>query len=287
MPSFRQYAHMLLTVLLVFCQVLHAANFAEEHDPEGPLRVRLDYELATRSNKEFEGGHQWVFSSHITFNEDVGDITDGQLRKIAEDAFQEMESNIMLYEPKWDRKLGRPKMQPGVITILAVRKEIFLSSSQKGTVAFINEVINSPVKDQLELCQALWQDFNINPDKPDHKNGRKCGEMMAFHQYYLEHEEPLQDLDPLARVTTVARVKDRETGESNLRIIPPCGTDEHVSLRGSFSDPRSNSLTTYLAARLGLQSVSVESRWSWSYCEVSTRRDCVGRLCFGEPSRRR
>ena len=236
MASSRQYPYLALVVLLVFfCQVLNAANFDEEHEPDGPLEIRLDYELATRNDKDWEGGHQWVFSSHLTFNEEVTAITDGQLRKMAEDAFKEMEVNIMKYEPRMNKKLGRPTMQPGVITVLALQREIFLSSSQKGSVAFINEVVNSPVKDQLELCQAIWQDFNINPDKPDHKNGRKCGEVMAFHQYYLEHGEKLQDLDPLGRVTTVSRLRD----SGQISIIPPCGTDAHV---GSLPSPSTRKL---------------------------------------------
>lgn len=191
------------------------------------MEVRLDYDLANRDKRDYEGAHQWVFSTHITFNGDVEEITDGQLKQMADDAYVEMEADILQYEPRMDKKKKTPKMLPGVMTILATGNEIFLSSSQKGQVAFINEVNDSPVKKQMELCMAVWGEFNINPEKPDHKNGRKCGEVMVFHQYYQVHpDQDLAQLSPLARAATVHRIN----GE--LTVIPPCGTDAAVSRQG-------------------------------------------------------
>lgn len=258
MASLRQSLWLAFAVVLAFlCQVLNAADFSQRHEPQGKLKVRLDYDLANRDKRDFEGGHQWVFSTHITFKGSVEDITARQLKKLAADAYEEMEVDILQYKPRMDKKKGTPRMLPGVVTILAAGKEVFLSSSQKGQVAFINEVDDSPVKKQMELCLAIWADFNINPEKPDHKNGRKCGEVMAFHQYYQVHpDQDLAKLSPLARGGTVHRIS------GNLVIIPPCGTDAEVSelIKGWVLDQWK--VTDCDTGPLGLQSVFAECRWT-------------------------
>lgn len=204
--------------------MLNAANFNVQHEPKGPLKIRLDYELASRDQRQYEGAHQWVFSTHLTFKNDVEDVTPGQLRKLAEDAYKEMEVDILQYDPKLDKKKKKPVMQPGVMTILAFEKEIYLSSSQKGQSAYIDEVEDSIFKEQLELCKIIWAEFGVNPDSPDHKNGRKCGEVMVFHQFSRVHRRrKLTDISPLARAATVHVLNGK------LEIIPPCGTDKDVS----------------------------------------------------------
>lgn len=65
-----------------------------------------------------------MFSSHLTFNEEVKTITDGQLTKIAGDAFREMEVDFKRYGVARGIKL-----RPGVMTILAFGKEIILEKS--------------------------------------------------------------------------------------------------------------------------------------------------------------
>ncbi|KAL6851337.1 hypothetical protein ACO1O0_008465 [Amphichorda felina] len=212
-----------LVTLLSLCRLLNAADLSQQYDPQGPLGVRLDYELATRSTSNIEREHRWVFSTHLTFNDDVAGITNGQLRKIAEDAFQEMTRDFLQYRPKMaNRKQGKPAMIPAVLTILAFGNEIILSSSQKGQSGFINEVTDSPVKWKLELCTSVWAEFNINPEEPDHKNGRGCGEIMVLHQYYQSHREELSHWDPKPRATTV----HKQWKEDTIRIIPPCGTED-------------------------------------------------------------
>jgi hypothetical protein len=222
MISIRHFPRLaLIVVLVLLSQVLNAADFGTKHDPQGPLGIRLDYALATQSNAQAEQAHNWVFSSHITFKGNVEDITDGQLVKMVADAYLEMEADILQYSPKI--KGGKPLMQPGAMSIMATGMEILFSSSQKGTTAFINTVADSPVKEQLELCMATWKDAFPNTDKPDHKNSRKCGEIMAAHQYYQIHSEKLGSLSPLPRVTTVTRLRSGE-----MLVIPPCGSDREV-----------------------------------------------------------
>jgi hypothetical protein len=54
-----------------------------------------------------------------------------------------MEVDIQQSDLIIDKKFQKPKIQPGVVTVL---NGIILSSSQKGTAAFINEVAESPIK---------------------------------------------------------------------------------------------------------------------------------------------
>lgn len=225
-----------LVALLSLCRLLNAADLSQKYEPQGPLKVRLDYELAAKSTSDIEREHRWIFSTHLKFNEDVADITNGQLRKIAEDAYQEMTRDFLQYSPKMEnKKQGKPAMIPAVLTILAFGKEIIISSSQKGQSGFINEVEDSPVKAKLEICMETWVDFGINPKNPDHKNGRGCGEIMALHQYYQVHREELSHWDPKPRATTVNKIwKD-----GTMRIILPCGTDDDfkVSSNEGFTHP--------------------------------------------------
>ncbi|KND93462.1 hypothetical protein TOPH_01958 [Tolypocladium ophioglossoides CBS 100239] len=224
MASLRQTLYLVfLVTLFVFCKVLNAADFSQKREPEGPLQVRLDYTLASRDTRKWDGAHQWVFSTHLTFNGKVADITNGQLKKIAVDAYKEMEVDILQYNPTRDLRSGKPQYLPGAMTIMAFGNEIILSSSQRGNPAFINEVADSPVRAKLELCQIFWRDFVAGPNADlrmlDHKNQRKCGEIMAFHQYYQVHDQDISEIEPKARVTTVLKRSDK------YEIIPPCGTD--------------------------------------------------------------
>ena len=70
----------ILVVLLAFIHVLNAVEFGTEgKNPEGPLGVRLDWDLATSTIGPRDGDHRWVFSSRLKFKRDVSQITDGQL----------------------------------------------------------------------------------------------------------------------------------------------------------------------------------------------------------------
>ena len=208
-----------LILFFLFSFVLNAADLSLRHEPQGDLEVRLDYALA-KPGARLEGSHRWVYSSYLTFNEDVSSITDGQLKKIAMDAFQEMEAEVKQYKPDPPAENGKLAILPGVMTIMAFDKEIILASSQKGRSGFIDHYSDSPVKEALDLCRTLWRETiapaNGANAELDHKNQRKCGEISAFHQYYQIHNKKIGDLDPKSRVTSIYRSR-------GLHIIPPCG----------------------------------------------------------------
>src|SRR5690348_11609100 len=95
----------LLRLLLWFTLIydLHAHNLRRIRAPQGPLRIALDFSLAStwptqadpNSNNE-ERAFAW--SSHLTFGQDVSTITDGQLWQLALDAHAEMNIDRVQYE---------------------------------------------------------------------------------------------------------------------------------------------------------------------------------------------
>lgn len=210
--SSRSFKSLVLGVLLAFSHVLDASNLEEKLPPEGQLGVRLDYELATMSKDQIDANHQWMFSSHLTFKEEVKSITDGQLTKIAIDAYKEMEADFPQYN------IARPrKLLPGVMIIMAFGKEIILVSSQKGLGALIERYPESPVSLDLQRCMI--------ERGSEHAHQGKCGEPMAFHLYYRTHpEEPLSELTDQARVSTIRKDRNGDYVE-----MVPCGTGRDVS----------------------------------------------------------
>ncbi|KAF5576651.1 hypothetical protein FPANT_10827 [Fusarium pseudoanthophilum] len=223
-----------LFILLLFSQCLDAIDLSVKKSPPGPLKVRLDYGLATQTipgvseNKRRESQHRYLFSSYLVFNEPVSSITDGQLRQIAQVAHGEMEKDMQQYEPTVLVKgSGKPAYLPSVMTIVAFGNEIILSSSQKGQDGFLNQWPESPVKLALDRCSALWRDHVVNdPDSTadpaaGHKNKAKCGEVNAFHQYYMTHTTSIPEVDPKVRVTTVVK------GRQGYSILAPCGTADN------------------------------------------------------------
>ena len=200
----RPLCFLVFLLLFLFGHVLEAANLERRLPPQGELRVRLDYTLATHETASEEALHRWVWSSYIVFNGPVSSITKGQLRSIAQDAHAEMIADMGQYKP---RKKG--VVRPSVMTIVAFDNKIILSSSQKGWSGFLNDWPDSPVNLALDRCSSVWRDrANTDPEvtgNPDllHRNQAKCGEVNAFFQYYMTHSTPLSELDPKARVTTV------------------------------------------------------------------------------------
>lgn len=216
--SSRTFSSLAIGILLAFSHVLDASNLNEKLEPKGQLGVRLDYELATLRTSQKDSNHNWMWSSHLTFNEEVKTITAGQLTKIAVDAYKEMEADFMRYDISDDFTL-----LPGVMSILAFDKEIILASSQKGLGALIDRYQESAVYKDLELCKIIWRDYGTGTEiEHDHKG--KCGEVMTLHQYYRTHPEtPLYDLTDRARATTVRKLRN-----GNYAPMLPCGRPQDV-----------------------------------------------------------
>lgn len=220
-------------VLVSSSLVLAAFDLSTEKVPRGPLGIRLDRALALSTGSKQpvpqspSDSRSIVLSSHLVFNSEVSLISDGQLRQIVTDAYKEMEPALTQYG-------FRSRAQPAVMTILAVGREIFLASSQRGAVSFTYDKPASPVALSLERCQMLWPDTHGPPKVIEgevydqkHQNTAKCGELMTAHMYYRLNTG-VENMSGLgARALTVWR---RAKGE----VLPkaPCGSeqDDEVSI---------------------------------------------------------
>lgn len=196
---------------------LNAIDARTEKPPKGKLGMSLDYQLA----KEDEDARRaiYVWSTHLVFNGNVQSIRDGQLITLLWDARDEFVEDAQQYE------FG-PKRWPGAITILAFDNEIIISSSQKGP-SFTYKYSQTPVKELLAQCSAIWQQGAAGREEKQHRSQGSCGEIMTAHQYYLTRQN--QQGPPLhtQNARTVTLFHNPFTKITDL--IPPCGTNQAVS----------------------------------------------------------
>jgi hypothetical protein len=216
-PSPSRYGYLFLLVICLFGSLLNAINLSQKLPPKGPLGVRLDYELATLGTgggppNFVVGSKDLVFSTHLTFNEPVSSITNGQLAQMLQDAWKELAIDAQQYD------YGKNRW-PNVVSFFAFDNEVILSSSQRGP-SFAYDYVASPVKQSLAICMATWKDQT--GDEKIHFRGASCGEIMCAHQYYQVHTTPLKDANVRALTGFYQKSKD------NLKFIEECGTNEKV-----------------------------------------------------------
>ncbi|PLB48818.1 hypothetical protein P170DRAFT_357810 [Aspergillus steynii IBT 23096] len=208
----------LLLILGCTLSLALAYDISKRLEPPGKLKVRLDFPLARtwpdepeNYNTDPQPARTWFWSSHLKFKKPVEEITDGQLWKIALDAYNEVPADMKQYGI-------RKGARPSAMTVLAFDHEIILASSQKGD-SFAYNYPDTPVLKSLQLCQSVWKDVVKDGDNP-HNNGGKCGEPMATQLYYTENKTPLKDRD--ARIATIVWG----------RQVPPCGDSETSDIWG-------------------------------------------------------
>lgn len=204
-----------LLVLIVSALITTAYDLSTERTPHGPLQVRIDYNVArpagsTPSQASNKDIRTVIFTSHLSFSQDVSAFSDGQLVQIGFDAYEEMLVELSAYGFTQYAK-------PSVMTVFAIGQEIFLATSQKGMGSFINRFPDSPVKKSLALCQAIYSDGSKGNM---HKSN--CGEIMAAHSYFRSHPTATTMKGLGGRTVTVEKAP-------GLKIKAPCGTSEDVS----------------------------------------------------------
>ncbi|RAQ57221.1 hypothetical protein COH20_011942 [Aspergillus flavus] len=213
-PSIHNVSLLFLGALIAVSHIRGVAGMYDISlplDPAGPLKVTLDYGLATTwpwpQNVSLTTAKcNWQYSSHIVFANRVGDsdesdppISDGQLwYGISNGA------------------------EPVGMAALAWGNEIILASSMKGVGSFSYDFLNgdTPVGRSLQQCQIVWRD-NISPGQnPNklHKNRGNCAELLAAHLYYKNNQFDLQDQK--ARMGTWLNLADGWVKKD------PCGTTE-------------------------------------------------------------
>lgn len=200
---------------------LQAVNLDRPLNPQGPLGITLDYSLVTTWPKPFNpkanDPRAYMWSSRLTFRQDVGGITVGQLWQLALDAYQEMQVDFDQYEIVEKQK---NKDMPSAMGVLAWGNQLIFASSQKGpSYSYGNR--GTPVRESLDKCQIVWRDTGpIDPNKP-HKSMGRCAETSAAQLYYLANTTPLESVG--ARVGTVVL---RRSGSAEP--TDPCGDPARV-----------------------------------------------------------
>lgn len=204
-------------VLLASWNGLFAATYdlSKEKPPQGPLGVGLDYGFAKSSGDSVWSPRNWVYNSHIKFNGDVSTITDGQLVQIAMDGYKE----IIAVQTQYN--LNTRRSSPRVMSVLAVDKDIFIVSSQRGKASFMTEFGNTKVRESLERCQAMFAETAAAIEQPGHKNDASCGEVMAAHLFYSTYPE--KNLADMKAVEVSVKDYDLADGKGKLiQVLDPC-----------------------------------------------------------------
>ncbi|GAB1192900.1 hypothetical protein APSETT444_002099 [Aspergillus pseudonomiae] len=191
-PSVRNVGLLVLGTLIAVNPTLGIPyDVSEPLDPLGPLRVTLDYGLATTWPKPQDVHistvqRYWQYSSHIVFSSRAGDsdesnppISDGQLWQIARDTVDEMINDRLQY--------GTHEFaQPRAMSILAWGNEIIVASSMKGAGSFSYDFLGGDTP-------IVWGDIPGHDPTTIHKNRGNCAEPMAAHLYYKNNAINLQD----------------------------------------------------------------------------------------------
>lgn len=223
----RSFIAILLVALLAISPGLCVYKVPNRLDPKGALRVGLDYSLSSKwpekTSKNWVKRRSSLFSSHIVFNNQVSEISNGQLWQISYDAITEMVADADQYGLEdTDR--------PGAMGIMAFGNEIFLTSSQSGGPSYSYEASDTnPVKVALKMCQNAEKYPGWKTDEL-HKNNGKCVEVSSAQMYFLLNKdektiESLKNQKPRVAVWTMNR------GTGKWRKTAPCQDPKQVSSR--------------------------------------------------------
>ncbi|KAM3436219.1 hypothetical protein NHJ13734_005208 [Beauveria thailandica] len=210
LPNITGFLWFYLGILLAFGQVLTVhgqGNDGEWELPDEPalapdgLQIKLDRDLYKKQGSI-------VYASHLQSDEKL-DISDSQLYRIAKDAFMEMRSSAT--------KNGLIEKIPNVMTTLFMNNELIFASSAKGP--------KDPYDKEDQVVGDLTVCSKANEGKR-HKNGGRCGEVMAFHEWYQTHEGSSRlNKDSGAKIVAISMQKNA-AGRREPLILAPCGNDK-------------------------------------------------------------
>ncbi|OAR05844.1 hypothetical protein LLEC1_04271 [Akanthomyces lecanii] len=203
LPKITRLLWWYLTILLAFGQVLVAQlPKVEPAIPKDGLQIRLERELFVKQRSV-------IYASHLEFDEKPK-ISDRQLLKIAIDAFNEMRHMV------FENRLGKFNI-PRVMTTLLVDREIIFASSAKGS--------NEPIKDDGQVQDDLAACGQGSTNK--HRNKGRCGEIMAFHEYYESRVDPKKlGKDSGARIVAITTPWEADLATAQPEVLAPCGSGD-------------------------------------------------------------
>ncbi|KGQ04945.1 hypothetical protein BBAD15_g9821 [Beauveria bassiana D1-5] len=211
LPKITGFLWFYLGILLAFGQVWTVNGQGKDGEWELPaepaiaedgLQIKLDRDLYKKQGSI-------VYASHLESNEKL-DISDSQLYRIAKDAFMEMRSSA--------KKNGLTEKIPNVMTTLFINNELIFASSAKGPKDPYNK--DDQVVGDLTVCSKANEGRR-------HKNGGRCGEVMAFHEWYQTHVgSPRLDKNSGAKIVAISEQWNAARTKREPLILPPCGNDK-------------------------------------------------------------
>lgn len=214
-----------LLEVLFWCYLTFVSHAVEIYPPKSPpneLGITLDYSLAATWPKGTTSAapRNFLWSSHLTFNGPVSQISVAQLWGLAFDAYNYIGDDLDQYG------LNPDDEYPRALTVLAWGNEIILASGQKGENSFTyKQRPKTQVTLSLERCHATYLLHHPNTKAIGHRRKGKCGEQMAAHLYYRAPSTGETSLrDQNARIGTVVYGND-----GIVRATPPCGRNNQAS----------------------------------------------------------
>lgn len=132
------------------------------------------------------------------------------------------------------------------MTTLLVGNELIFASSAKGPKNPYDR--DSQVQGDLTVCK------DANEGRL-HKNGGRCGEVMAFHDWYESHVRsgPLEPTEG-TKIVAISFQKNAD-GEDEPLIMAPCGNDVCTCLHVSKQSTTLGKVLTERPETMGLQQV--------------------------------
>ncbi|KAM3539415.1 hypothetical protein ARSEF1564_007671 [Beauveria bassiana] len=211
LPKITGFLWFYLGILLAFGQVLTVNGQGKDGEWELPaepaiaedgLQIKLDRDLYKKQGSI-------VYASHLQSDEKL-DISDSQLYRIAKDAFMEMRSSA--------KKNGLTEKMPNVMTTLFINNELIFASSAKGPKDPYNK--DDQVVGDLTVCSKANEGRR-------HKNGGRCGEVMAFHEWYQTHVGSARlDKSSGAKIVAISEQWNAARTKREPLILAPCGNDK-------------------------------------------------------------
>ncbi|KAF4805789.1 hypothetical protein CGCSCA5_v015038 [Colletotrichum siamense] len=171
---------------------------------------------------------QIVYSSKLTFTQDTITLfNDNQLYELAHLAYIQMQT-------KFDADRVRPQEQPAMMAVMAVEKDVFISSSLKGSGPSLYSLALQHSKPRvvaaLDRCQARLQSQKKVPVNKKHRTEAGCAEIFALHQYHLDSDASQRAHNHPRSIRVVAYGKGGQTGVVGPQN--PCGGGEVINQEG-------------------------------------------------------
>lgn len=205
------------------------------------IQVLAVIDLGIKQDMNAERQKLYLFSGVVTFETDTDMFTDTQLFGLARKAHLEMQEFFQVMQQNPNNPSGPPvvarkglpkKLQPSVMSALAVGKSIYFASSMKKCEAFLyqparNDNGNNAIYKALIQCQiANGEKYGIE-DPKRHRTGAGCGEIWSMFLFDKDTNPNKPNWDEPKRMVVWGPDENNENAP-----MPPCGQSNNPTIWG-------------------------------------------------------